>query len=190
MISNHTIKHVEIRRYVEACCANFEKFPPHVSHYLPRIFSIRTFEFKKYLVSQMKTIDKQHVPGFAEFKLKVDTNDTNTIPLLMVNIYEESDTSQDVWGSVQSIFDKYYTDNQKCRMVIDLSKTQMLFSMPYMQQWSNFFKHNRKYLREHVKYVAFISENTLFASLFNMMININKPQIPFYVIKSKADIQP
>ena len=135
----------------------------------------------------MKTVQKDAVINFADFKLK---EEDGLIPLLMIKVHSTDEANEDVWAEVQKLFDKYYENKQNCRMVIDLTKTQMIFSMTYMQQWSDFFKKNRKYLREHVKYVAFISENQLFKNLFSIMINLNKPQIPFYVINSKKDIEP
>lgn len=124
--------------------------------------------------------------NFAKIKLKYDED--VAIPILSVKIVLDQEIDHDQWNAIQSIFDEYHDTKLRCRIVVDLSKIQSIFSMSYMSKWITFFHTNRKYLRECVSYVAFISENFIFKQLFNILKEINPPVIPFYVLASKHEI--
>ena len=135
----------------------------------------------------MKTAEKVNILNFASVKFKVGEEKDNVLPVLMFNVKSESEATDEQWKQVQQIIDKYYEDQKNCRIIVDLSKTTMLFSLPYMQKWSQFFKTNRHYLKDHVSYVAFVSGNHLMRNMINVAITMNPSKTPFYVAGTKNE---
>lgn len=136
---------------------------------------------------KMRTVEKTEIKDFASVKLKIDDDKDNVIPVLIFSVKSENEATDAQWQHVQQIVDKYYASKQNCRIIIDLSKTTMIFSLPYIKNWSEFFKTNRYYLKEHVSYVAFVSDNTLMKNMLKVAINITPSKIPFYVAETKKE---
>ena len=134
----------------------------------------------------MKTIEKKTVEDFADFKIKKSSDDQ---VFIMIKVAATGEAQAKQWEEVQSIFDTYQKEQVCGKMVIDLSQSSAsTFSLPYIQRWSVFFKENRKYLRECLTYVAFVSDSMLFRNVFNIAITLNPPQIPFHVVASKKEL--
>ena len=134
----------------------------------------------------MKTIEKKTVNDFAEFKIK---KSSDNLVFIMIKVTSTGEAHPDQWAQVQSIFDTYAKEQVCGKMVIDLSQSSAsTFSLPYIQRWSVFFKDNRKYLRECLTYVAFVSDSTLFRTVFSVAISLSPPQIPFHVVASKKEL--
>lgn len=130
----------------------------------------------------MKTIEACTIPGFATVKLKDEGND---VPCLILKSASNSEASEDDWDQLQTIIDTFASRQVQCRMFIDISKATMSLTMSYIQRWSKFFHHNRHYLRECVRFVAFITENMLYQNLIRVGIALYNPIVPFHVVDTK-----
>lgn len=135
----------------------------------------------------MKTIDRIEIPNFANVKYKVDDENNEVKPVLMFIVKSESEATEEQWQKVQQVINRYHQDKKNCRLIVDLSKSTMVFSLPYIQKWSEFFKINRNYLKEHVSYVSFISDNILINNMIKVAISLNPSKIPFHVVRDKRE---
>lgn len=146
-------------------------------------------EKKNGNTTNMKTLEKEKIEGFAIIKLKTSEKNDDEIPIFSIKVICNEEANEKQWQAVQEIIDKYKMRVDKCRMLIDLTETKLVFTMQYMQKWISFFRSNKQYLRDRALFVAFVSENTVFKKLLQIALVTSKPVVPFFVIESKRDMK-